>query len=362
MKKIQKLPKVVTIQLTELCNLRCKMCYEWGETGCFLNPISEKKPKSLDLGVIKQLLKDLSPSKRSFFFFGGEPLMYPYLEEVITIIKQTGSVLDTPTNGTLLDKHAKMLVKTGFDSVRVSIDGPREVNDSQRGRGSFDKAMDGIETLYQEKQKAGSSKPNISIIYTVTPNNYLSIEQFFLKDINLSTIDSITIQMQNFLTYEMGEKYAKLLKSEFNISSESFWKGFLRSLDDFSKIDTIELSRQIDVVRKRFAELNKGVLLLPPTFSSNNLLAYNQARWNEMEDLYDSCPIPWISVDITASGDVAPCHTFFDLVRGNLYEKSFLEIWNGEKYQKFRMYMKENRLMSICPGCCILYLFGNKKI
>jgi len=43
---------------------------------------------------------------------------------------------------------------------------------------------------------------------------------------------------------------------------------------------------------------------------------------------------------------------------GNLHEQSISEIWNGEKYNTFRAHMKEHGLMSICPGCCILYLAG----
>ena len=78
-----------------------------------------------------------------------------------------------------------------------------------------------------------------------------------------------------------------------------------------------------------------------------------------MSDRYSSCPVPWNDVDIMATGEVAPCHVFYDLVTGNLHEQSFEEIWNGEKYGKFRAHMHSHGLMSICPGCCILYLAGS---
>lgn len=29
-------PKWVVLQVIEKCNLRCKMCYEWGEYGSYL--------------------------------------------------------------------------------------------------------------------------------------------------------------------------------------------------------------------------------------------------------------------------------------------------------------------------------------
>jgi radical SAM protein with 4Fe4S-binding SPASM domain len=283
------------------------------------------------------------------------------LEELILKVKSLGSVIDTPTNGTLLTEFASMFVRNGFDSVRVSIDGPREINDSQRGKGSYDKAMEGIDALYQEKIRTGKRTPYIDVIYTITPTNYQSIEQFFLKELNLSAINRVSIQMENFLTIEMGKSYSEFLKSEFGLVSERYWRGLLRSPEDFKGVDVNLLANQVNSVCKQLSALGKTIMLLPPTFSQENLSAYLKADWKNMTDQYHSCLVPWFGVDITAKGDLAPCHVFYDLVMGNLHEQSFEEIWNGVKYQRFREYMLLNKFMSICPGCCILYLAGKKK-
>ena len=47
-----------------------------------------------------------------------------------------------------------------------------------------------------------------------------------------------------------------------------------------------------------------------------------------------------------------------DLVMGSLHEHTFDQLWNGERYRRFRAYMDTHGLMSICPGCCILFLAG----
>jgi radical SAM protein with 4Fe4S-binding SPASM domain len=242
----------------------------------------------------------------------------------------------------------------------VSLDGPRKQNNIQRGNGSYENAIAGIEALVEEKKKQHAKKPDLSIIYTVTPENYDSIEELFLKDLNLEHFNWITIQMQNFITQQMGETYARFLKTEFNIENAKYWKGLVREPQDFLNIDCSELSRQVFRVKKALKEKNKYLLLLPPSFTLENLEAYLKANWSEMNDQYKSCIIPWVSTDIVANGDIAPCHVFYDLVMGNLYENSFEEIWFGSKYQKFRDYISHNQFMSICPGCCILYLSGNK--
>ncbi len=266
-------PSSITLHLTEACNLRCKMCYYWGETGRYVDSESGKPPAVLDIGLARKLIEELEAAKPFYSLFGGEPLMYPHLEELIRAIKGAGSSMDTPTNGTLLARHAAMLVDTGFDSVRVSIDGPREVSNSQRGPGSYEKAMAGIDALHDEKQKAGADAPVISIIYTVTPENHTSIEQFFLRDLDLSKIGWVTIQMVNFLTPEMGEPYARMLESELGITSDGFWKGMVSDPNDFAEMDAAEIARQVDSVRETLQEMGKGVLLLPPTFSEENISA-----------------------------------------------------------------------------------------
>jgi radical SAM protein with 4Fe4S-binding SPASM domain len=336
------------------------MCYFWGETGRYINSDKGGKPESLDIDRLKQLVHELAPARPNYELFGGEPFTYSHLEEIIRLIKDAGSFVIAPTNGTLLPKHAPMLVESGFDSIRVSIDGPREVNDSQRGAGSYDKAMAGIQAVFDEKQRAGSHSPILSVSYTLTPENYLFIERFFLHELNLDAMDWVTIQSQNFITEKMGLAYARLLESEFGITSDSYWRGLVRSPEELPDMDTVELARQVGEVQKRLAELGKNVLLLPPTFTPENLSAYFRMKWGKMSDRYTGCPAPWSSLDITAHGDVAPCHIFYDLVMGNIYEESFADIWNGESYRKFRAYMKKHGLMSICPGCCVLYLAGSQ--
>jgi radical SAM protein with 4Fe4S-binding SPASM domain len=336
------------------------MCYYWGETGVYSMSQTKEKPQILDFEIVKNLIKELATVKPNYSLFGGEPLLYPYFEELIDDIKKYNSFVDTPTNGTLLSENAELLVKKEFDLVRISLDGPREINDNQRGLGCYDKAINGIDNLFDLKEKKRVKKPFIDIIYTITPDNYNTIEEFFLEDLDISKLNQITIQMQNFITKEMGKEYAKFLKSEFGILSDRYWKSMVHSPSEFDVIDTVVLSRQVNKVRSYFTSRKRNVLLLPPTYSPQNLEAYLTANWEKMSDLYTNCVIPWVSAEIVANGDVAPCHVFYDLVLGNLHENSISEIWNGEKFQRFRNYMELKKFMSICPGCCILYLAGKK--
>ena len=206
------LPVTVTLQLTESCNLRCRMCYYWGETGVYSAAETQERARVLELDLVRKLIEELKPQRPIYSLFGGEPFLHPRIEDVILAIKEAGSYVDTPTNGTLLEENAAMLVRTGFDSLRLSLDGPREINDRQRGKGGFDKALAGIDALHQEKLKSGGQRPSLEIIYTVTEENCHCIQPFFLEELPLPAIDKVTIQMQNFITRNMGKALRKLAR------------------------------------------------------------------------------------------------------------------------------------------------------
>ena len=116
-------PPAIILQLTEACNLRCRMCYEWGETG-HQRQVDRGKPAVLPLDAVENLFDDCRGERTFYSLFGGEPLLYPDLERVIEGAKRVGSAIESVTNGTLIGDRADMLIELGMDLVRVSLDGP----------------------------------------------------------------------------------------------------------------------------------------------------------------------------------------------------------------------------------------------
>jgi radical SAM protein with 4Fe4S-binding SPASM domain len=346
-------PPTVILQLTEACNLRCRMCYEWGETG-HQHLEGQGKPATLALGTVESLMEDCRKEKTFYSLFGGEPLLYPGVEKVLERAKRYGSSIETVTNGTLLAQKARMLIELGLDLVRISIDGPREVNDLQRGRGSYDRALQGIEALFEEKQRLRKGNPLVGLIYTVTSDNCLALERLFCHDLNLRWVDVVTLQMQSFVTEGMGRTYGHVLEEQFQQHGNTYWKGMVRELETFSGIDVKEMVRQFKKVRSTLLKRGIFLLLFPNTWTEKNLAMYLQGRWREMNDYKGHCIAPWTVTDITARGDVAPCHIFYDLTLGNLHSHSIREVWNGEAFNRFRDYMRRH-LLPVCPACCQFY-------
>ena len=157
--------ELVHLQLTRQCNLRCRFCGQWGTKGFF----SECQGDGLSLAEWKRVADSLdrysyAAEKRPLvILWGGEPLVYPEFENIVKYLRTYGFELAIITNGVLLNKYSE-LIKTEFRSVYVSIDGTREVHDSIRGKGVFEKVIENVHLL-----KGGNAK--IIFMTTICPEN-----------------------------------------------------------------------------------------------------------------------------------------------------------------------------------------------
>lgn len=140
-------PVTLDIHLTRACNLACIHCYardpalDGTENGAAAEA-------HLPREVVLRLLGEAAASgTEEVVLTGGEPLLYPWLEEVADAAAGRFQ-LALATNGTRVDApRADWLAGHGF-AVQVSLDGPDEqTHDTVRGAGAFAAALAGIRRL-----------------------------------------------------------------------------------------------------------------------------------------------------------------------------------------------------------------------
>jgi len=68
------------------------------------------------------------------------------------------------------------------------------------------------------------------------------------------------------------------------------------------------------------------------------------------------CATPYVFTQLQPNGDIATCGSQPDYVAGNILQEKFMDIWNGEKYRRFRAFIKTG-LFASCPRCWALYEF-----
>ncbi|MFH1721653.1 MAG: radical SAM protein, partial [Candidatus Altiarchaeota archaeon] len=126
-------PVIVYLFPTNRCNLRCIYC-------CVDHSVREREFTKDEIHKLIDELADMGT--RMIALMGGEPTIIDGIGEVIDHIKRRGMLCDMVTNGQLIEEKIDEL--KGLDSMTVSVDGPEEANDKNRGKGSYKKLVKGI--------------------------------------------------------------------------------------------------------------------------------------------------------------------------------------------------------------------------
>ena len=139
----------IQLHLTERCNLKCKHCYQRGGRQ---HEMSLAEIKAL-ISEASAMLKDwtaaygieFSPSVNAT---GGEPFLREDIFEILNEFVEAGFEAYLLSNGTLITSDkAKALAGLGVKGVQVSIEGPEEIHEGIRGKGSFASSLNGIKHL-----------------------------------------------------------------------------------------------------------------------------------------------------------------------------------------------------------------------
>jgi radical SAM protein with 4Fe4S-binding SPASM domain len=176
-----KTPDSVTLGITNHCNLNCRHC--WPDSGP--DNLASMVPRDR---VVKLIRGFSALGAAKFTITGGEPLTHPEwidllffacgLPEVTEVRLQTNGILITPS-----DLEVFVSLKDRGLIVQMSLEGVTPaVHDRIRGRGSFQKTLQGLELLLECGLAA-----HICIAFTEMQHNFEELPDL------LEMIDSMGI-------------------------------------------------------------------------------------------------------------------------------------------------------------------------
>jgi MoaA/NifB/PqqE/SkfB family radical SAM enzyme len=137
----------------------------------------------------------------SFNITGGEPFLRHDIFEVLEELRRRGFDVYLLSNGILIDKErARMLSDLRVKGVQVSIEGPEEIHEMIRGKGSFLSAMRGVQHLLD----AG-----VTVTFNVTLSDLNA--DYFMEMVELSS--STGVQRLGFSRLVPSGRGASLLQN-----------------------------------------------------------------------------------------------------------------------------------------------------
>lgn len=293
-------PLFLTWEITNACNLRCKVCYN-GSTSRMTDEI-----KSDEIPFVIERIAECNPLFVNLT--GGDPLLRSDLFDIIAQFKEKGIDVQMSTNGYLLDELMAIKLKNaGVSGMQVSIDGFKGPHDYIRGKGSFDKAVSALKILIKQGFKT-------SVGTIMTAMNYGEISEFtsFIRELGANKIGVF-----RFVPIGRGASHPEL------------------------QLDTAQLQWLSE--KLNLLEMEYGIEF----FKCDHSLSF----FSGILKNGGACELGYKCLCIRPNGDVVGC-PFFPLPLGNIRERSLLDIWrNSELLKQIREDVKLENLEGKCREC-----------
>ncbi len=304
-------PTYIRIKPTNKCNHNCSYCHY---KNAYLdldefNPADEI-PREKMLEIVSDM-KSMGV-KAVTFSGGGEPLLYPYIEETMQAVLNAGIDLSIITNGSLLKgKKAELLARAKW--VRLSIE---SVNDEEYCRirgiktGCFEELCKNMAAF--AKIKNDNCELGVNVV--VNNENYKEIRQMaeLMKALGANHV-----------------KFAPLITNDT-------W-GYHKDFKD-------EVSATLQELQEELATEQFKIIDLYTDDFSNSVI---------FERKYSKCPFKEFVCVIGANQKVYYCHDKAYLSSGkvcDLSKGSFAKLWNSEETTKL---FKEFDAKKICGQHCV---------
>ncbi len=265
----------------------------------------------IDYGMV------ISPS---FHFTGGEPILCHDLWAILDYTRHGGFSIALMSNGTLITSDvARRLRQAQIKDVQVSLEGLETIHDSIRGKGSFQRALSGIENL---------------IAHGVATSINLTLSR-----LNMGQVDGLVR-----LAEEMGISAVTLSRLVICGRGKELSGEMLssRELADFYKsIYEFKANSKVMVTSR------------DPLFT----VAGMTGEIPDVEFPVGGCAAGVFGVTVAADGSIMPCRRM-DLSIGNIKALSFRELWAESPVlwslrdrRKYRGDCQTCRYWAVCRGC-----------
>jgi len=300
-------PIHVEIGATARCNQKCVFCaLDWVE-----------HKTDIDTNVMLNALEDMARHEvRSVMFGGeGEPLLHKDIATFIQKSKEYGMDVALTTNGIYFDKEKREEILPYLSWVKFSVDaGNAEVYSKVHGtkEQDFNRLINNIRGSVDLK-KERNLEATIGTQFLVLSQSMGSAEE---------------------LTRELSQ-----IKPDYLVLKP--YSHHPLSNNDLA-VDSEEYNQLRDTVTKYSGD-NFNVLFREATME----------RIQEGNSYPECYGLPFISL-IDSKGNILPCNLFYEnneFAYGNLYEKGFSEIWQGDKRKQVLQRLREKGVKDCREGC-----------
>ena len=317
-------PVCLYLETTNRCNLLCETCPRTFED---LEP-----PADMSWELFTCIVDQFPTITRVVLHGVGEPMMVKALPRMVRYLKERGTYVLFNTNGTLLtERKGRELIAAGLDELRVSLDAaePRAFR-AVRGKDMFDRIVRNLRGFIALQQAEGAERPLVSLWLTGLKE---TIDQLpdFVRLAHRIGISEVHLQRLVFMPEGQG-----LARSQ---------SALFERMEGEEPQRLAEATALADALGVRF---NASGATEPGTSLKR---ADDHQPWS-------LCRRPWTLMYFTAHGRAIPCciapfsmRGYDEFTLGDATQDSLRQIWNGARYQQFRLALLSETPPAACASC-----------
>ena len=217
---------VVNLHILEQCNYKCKYCFAHYEDKKIL-PIEDW------IEIIDNISNSI-PVKR-FNIAGGEPLLYPKINELIEYIKSKNIHVSIITNGILLNESFIERHSNNLDTIGISMDSLNESTLYKLGCNTYKNDILTFDKLKKLSNIINTNGIKLKINTVVTKENYKENLSEKLSEININrwkVLKMKPFKNESFCNFSLDisdEEFIHFIKINSDINNMVVEKSMLNS-------------------------------------------------------------------------------------------------------------------------------------
>lgn len=344
----------LSLRITDVCNLRCPTCGQWGEGG-YLHGKNLKELKSREVPPSRylELLEDLVAHghRPLVYIWGGEPMLYEGTPVIVEKATSLGLGTSIVSNGSLIPSAARRLVAAPLFLLQLSIDGPCAAihNAARPGAGGNGDNFAGIEAALEavnrERARRGRRFPLIASLTVISQVNHRHLVDIY--EAFQDRVDLFVFYLSWWIDPEGARAHEADFRNRFGFEPRLHrgWIGNWKP-DDYAGLDA-----QLQELRRRSSSRGSPpVIFIPDVRGADAIEAYYTEHGERFG--FDQCISIYQAVEVDSNGDMSPCRDYHDYVVGNVQEATITQLWNSPAYRRFRHSLSSRGLMPVCSRCC----------
>lgn len=321
------LPRVVQLELTADCNLRCVFCPVHCE-----ERKRESHERRIEIGDLQTNLLPLLQNAYEVELTGfGEICCHPQLIDILRFFKSLGLTVNATSNGTLWQNEllATIVDEGLIDLMCVSLDaGTADTYRKLRVGGDFDRVAANMNHLRELKESRQTDKPVLHVSFLSLTDNLAELPQAIRL---AKSVGASCLVVQGLYENEAMRFHSTGYTDEEKTSFQQ----------------AAELANDIELPLEFWYQSPTGAVTGP---------AVRQAQVTGPtagdRPMIKDCPYPWERVFVKSNLDVQVCATLWEkLVMGNLRRQSIEEIWHGTAYRDLRRQLAGTDPPAECLTC-----------